>query len=371
MVLMLLIADGLFLIGVGLVYLFVMRRRAKVFVLVDHLAELARRSLPLATGLRQVAADLRGRLGVRLSRLARLLEDGKPLGEAMAAAPGAFPPAVQNLVLLGERSGNLAGVLEELRKTYARMTEIASRTIYYFLYPVFLTLCISIALGALQVGVVPKFAEIVRQMKVSTSTLEGWELLSMVNQAVFAGCLGLAAFILSGGGSTHFGRRAPRFLRGLLSRGALMVPIFARVVRDRACAQFALAAGLVVRAGGTLPEAVGAAAQAEGNVLLARRFARVAARVNEGERLSAAARAERAFGDEFLWFVQAGEASGSMAEHLREAAVHYDTRSRFAAQVAARTVVPFFVVLNGGLVLAACYLTFQPMRDILKGLTPW
>lgn len=364
------VADVLFLLGLNAVYVFVTRRRAKLYVLIEHLAELARRAMPLGTGLRQIAADLRGRLGAKMDRVARHLEDGRPFAEAVAAVPGAFPPAVAGFLALGERCGNLAGMLEELRKTYGRMSETASRTVYYFLYPVLLTLFISAVLAGLQAGIVPKFMEIAKQTGFHVDYEARWSALSTANQAVFALCLGLAAFIFVGGGSVHFGGGWSRPVRAVLGRAALAVPVLAAVVRDRSAAQFAAAVGLVVRAGGALPEALRAAADVEGNPVLARCYARLAARVAEGERFSAAARRERAFPDEFLWFVEAGEASGALADHLRDAAAHYDTRARFAAQVASRAVIPFFVLLNGALVLAACLLTYRPMIDILQKVTP-
>ncbi len=368
---LLLVANAVFVPGLAIVYLLVTRRRAKIYVLIEHLAELSRRSLPLATGLRQLAADLKGRLGVRLGRLARLLEDGRPLGEALEAVPGAFPPVARSLISLGERCGNLGEVLGLLRQEYRRMSETSSRTVYFFLYPVFLTIFIGLALAALRATVVPKMMEIMHQMRLLGGFESGWNWLAAVNQGVLLACVGLAAFILAGGGSAHFGASAPRRFRCLLARGTLSVPLLAAIVRDRACAQFALGAALIVRAGGTLAEALRGAAEAERNPLLAEAFARIAARVLEGERFSAAARRERVLPEQFLWFVEAGEAAGGMDVHLRDAAAYYDARARFAAHLASRAVIPFFVVVNGALVLAACLLTFQPMRDVLQKVTPW
>src|SRR5688572_1263028 len=147
---LLFVLDAFFLAVVGIVYVGATRRRVRIYVVVEHLAELVRRSLPLATGLRQLAADLGGRLGTRLGRVARRLEDGRSLEEALTAEPKALPPAVRGLVSLGERCGNLASFLEELRRSYRRLTETSSRTVYFLLYPVFLTVFLTLALAGLR-----------------------------------------------------------------------------------------------------------------------------------------------------------------------------------------------------------------------------
>ena len=74
--------NVLFLGGVFLTYLLVVRRRTRVQAVVEHLASLAEAGLPLQTGLRMVGQDAGGILGTRLARVARRMEDGASLAEA-------------------------------------------------------------------------------------------------------------------------------------------------------------------------------------------------------------------------------------------------------------------------------------------------
>lgn len=363
-------ADLFFLGGMALVYVFVVRRRAKVYALIEHLASLTRKAYPLATGLRMLAADLGGIFGVRLGRVARRMEEGASLGEALRRVPSAFPPVVRSLVVLGERSGNLAAFLEELRRVYGRFVESPARSVYVFLYPVLLTVFISAVLSGLFVAIVPKFNEIFFQMGIRNLYAPWWERLLWANQAVLALSVLLLAVVFSGGASFHFGASPFRAFGAVLDRLVLWLPLVGGVVRDASVAQLARCAGLFLRGGVPMPAALRAAAEAEPNRVLAARYRRIADRAEEGVRLSTALRESGAFRPDLAWFVETGEASGELPDHLLQAAVHYDTRTRFAAQVASRAVIPFFVVLNGALVLGVCLLMFLPLRDLMRKVIP-
>jgi type II secretory pathway component PulF len=359
---------------IQIVYGTTMKRRAKVFTLVEHLAEMAERALPLATGLRMLATDLGGVFGNRVGRVARRMEDGASLADALEAVPGAFPPLVRSLAAQGERCGNLAAFLRELRRLYARMVEAPGRSVYQFFYPVLITICVNAVLLALFIGILPKFYEILRALKTSQNHLDHYvvwfERVLWANQATLLSSVVIVLLLFLGAGSSRFGSSTFRFLGSLLDPLVLALPVFGRVVRDGALGRWALGSGLFLRAGATLPEALRAAADAEPNRILAGRFRKLAAAAAEGRRLSEAGRALGVLPTDLLWFVEAGEAAGALPDYLVQAAGHYDTKSVFAAEVAGRSVVPLFVLLNGLLVLAVGVLMFLPISQMYKILTP-
>ncbi len=368
-----LVATGvnlLFLAALAMVYVFVTRRRAKVFSLVEHLAALAKRGMPLQTGLRLLGQDLGGMFGVRLAGAARRLEDGASMTEALAASPAAFPPLVRGMAALGERSGNAAGFLEELRRSYRRLVELPSQAVYPFLYPILLSLAINLALTFVALAIRPRMGDIFGQIHVARYD-PWWAWLMVANEAVLVLCVFLAAFVFLGGASIHF--RAPllRALRRPFDRLSLALPVFGGLVRDGSLQLFSLGTGLLLRAGARLPEAVRAAGEVESNEVLRRRFARLAAQLQEGGRLSDHVRRERLLPEDLLWFVETGEAAGNLPDQLLQAALHYETKSRLGAQLAIRAVIPFFVVLNGALVLGTCVLAFLPIRDAIRSVIPW
>lgn len=357
----------LFIVGY---YALVTARRTKIYVLIDHLASLAERGFPIHAGLRAMGQDLGGFLGTRLARAARRVEDGMTLGEALQASPGAFPALLRGMVWLGDRCGNLAGFLAHLRRSYRRLAEMPSQTVYLFLYPALLTFVIYAVLLWMHVEMVPRLNRISQMMRLDAGDYPGlWSALLAAAHGVLILCIASGVVLITGGVSPHFGALLLGPLKRLADRGAMAFPFLGGILRDAALHQFALAAALFLRAGAGLPEALGAAAGAEGNTVLRRRFERIARRVGEGERFSRVARAE-GLPEDLTWFVETGEAAGTLPDHLEEAARHYDTKTRFAAAMASRAVVPFFVIANGALVGTAFALTFVPMFRALRAVIP-
>lgn len=368
---LLLVWNGLVLAGIAFVYVFVTRRRARIYLLVDHLGALARAALPLQTGLRVVGRDLGGLAGIRLSRLAHRLEEGQSLGEAFESVPEAAPPVVRRMASLGDRSGNLAGFLEQLRASYRRLAELPAQSIYYFVYPLVLTLFISGAVSAMHVVVVPRMAEVFDQMAMTNRYAAWIPRLALLNQAVIACSMGLLLFICAGGGSVHFGSWVTRMMERTVSRIALRIPLLGRALRDGSLAAFSLTAALFLRAGATLVEAVRAAAESERQQTLRRAYERIARAVEEGGTFSEAVRKERWLPGEFAWFVETGERTGSLPETLAQASAHYETRVGLGRQMALRSSMPIFTLLNGSLVLGTALVILLPLRDLVMWVPAW
>ena len=349
-------------------YIVVTRRRLKIRLLVEHLATLSKNGMPIHSGLRAVARDLGGYLGTRIDRVAQGLEEGKTLGEAFDRAPRSFPPLMRSMLTLGEKTGNLTGFLEEMRRSYRRISELPLQGFYLFLYPLLLSVVINAALAALYAGIVPKFQTIFIQMGMDEVEYSAWwPRLIMANQVVLILCVVTVVFMTLGGTSPYFGMSIFRRLRRFVDRGLLSVPVFGTLIRDGALQQFATGAGLLLRSGASLPEALQSAAEPERNGVLKEREMRIARAVSEGTRFSAALRSENV-AEDFLWFVETGEGSGLLDEHLLLAASHYQTKVRTAARVAAKAVVPAFVLLNGLIVLGTLALIMLPIRHIVESV---
>lgn len=353
----------------NLAYLILGRRRWKIYLLVEHLATLAQNGLPIHAGLRAVGRDLGGYLGLKVARVAHALEEGRSMSEAFQAVPGTFPPLLRSMLALGEKSGNLAGFLQEMRRSYRRIADLPFQSLYIFLYPLVLSIGINLALASLYAGIIPTFFGIMQQGRVGEAghrIMAWWPRLITANEILLLLCVVMVMFLVVGGVSLHFGSSFLRILKRALDRAVLAAPILGGLARDGAIQQFALCSGLFLRSGAGLPEALSAGAAVERNGVLRRRLERLAARVGEGSRFSAAVREEGGFGDDFLWFVDTGETSGMLADHLVLASIHYESKVRLAARLASRGVVPFFVLANGAIVLGTFLLLFLPIQEILK-----
>jgi len=367
----------------GFVYSVVTQRRLKLRFFVDALAAVARRNLPLQTGLRMLGRDAGGFFGLGVERAARLAEEHGSIAAAVVTAPRLFPAAIRNALRMGERSGNLAPFLDELSRDYARVVRFTDEWSLALAYPLVLSTFVALETLALMTFIAPRLNDVwesVRDTQAAAST--GWSFFwggsfgewlvagaeqGNVTRPVFwaqAVLLLAVATVLAVGfggipGYTSRGRRG--LVRWLLDHLVLRVPGVRRVALHRTMRAVGTGMGLYLRAGATVPQALREAADLDIHTPIAARLRRAAGRVEEGASMSDALRREGLVPEEFLWFVEAGEAAGTLPQRLLDAAAHHETRTRYAEHFLERALVPAFVVANGAVVLLMCLTCFAPM----------
>ena len=89
------------------------------------------------------------------------VEDRKPFAEAVRLS-GAFPAYMEHMVEIGERSGNLDGVLQTMADFYEREGMLKARIRSSVTYPILLILMMSAIVILLVVNVLPLFGDLLR-----------------------------------------------------------------------------------------------------------------------------------------------------------------------------------------------------------------
>jgi type II secretory pathway component PulF len=115
----------------------------------SQVAGLTRAGLPLAQGLQALAEELpRGRLKRSIRDLARTLERGIPLDQAVNSHDNHVPPHLRGLVTAGMRSGEMGDLLDRFSDHLRVGTELKRKLWLSLAYPI-LTIGIALALFVL------------------------------------------------------------------------------------------------------------------------------------------------------------------------------------------------------------------------------
>jgi general secretion pathway protein F len=114
-------------------------RLEDLIALNDEIAALARAGVPLDEGLLHLGRDLPGNLGRTASALAKRLERGEPLDEAMRGT-AELPNAYLAIVACGLRSGQLAVALQDMATLLRRSAELRRLITSALFYPLFVLL---------------------------------------------------------------------------------------------------------------------------------------------------------------------------------------------------------------------------------------
>mgnify|MGYP006287467443 FL=1 len=234
--------------------------RAEFLLFNRQLAAVAEAGIPLPTGLRQVAREVRKRsLKETIEAIATELEDGAEPGEAFARHGKHFPPLYGRIVQAGVRTGRLGEMLTSL----SRHVDFASQTrrmlVEALTYPIIVLLFAGAVLSLVFYLVSPYL--LTEQMDLlyyhqsedltalraiaSTGLATFWGAVGVLAVAVVA--LALAAWRSEGG-------------RRLMERLLLVAPGIGAVWRRGKIAQFADALAVLVAAGTELPSALRLAA---------------------------------------------------------------------------------------------------------------
>jgi type II secretory pathway component PulF len=236
----------------------------------QQLAHLAKAGLPIESGLRLIAREMRsGRLAQTLKSVADELDRGVPLGEAFTKHRGQFPSLYGRLLDAGVASGDLAGVLLGFGAHLQMLQRLRSALWRSVSYPLAVLAALAVVLLFLGHYVIPRFGDLyagftgtpvynrftgnfqslVLELPVPTKVLFA------ASQAVpWVAALLLAAIVL--GPVAWQVLRLRGWDRHVVDVVALRLPLIGRPIRLNLVARWCDALRIGVRAGLPLPKAI-------------------------------------------------------------------------------------------------------------------
>jgi type II secretory pathway component PulF len=340
----------------------------ELIALNDQIAGMAKAGLPLDQGLASLAREMgHGRLRAVTAAMARDLDAGVPLPEAVERQKNDLPPFYAHLVTAGIRTGRLPDVLATLT-TYAR-TIAATRSIVVeaLFYPAVVLSVSVVLIGALILYVLPMFVSIyddfhMRIPDVTAAVLfVGRHPIPWI--AIPAGLAAVAALTWVVLRNTAQGRQT-------LARIVYGMPIIGTLVRSARLGAFAELLAILVEFEMPLPEAVRLAGIASSDPLIASRIGVVHDRLAHGAAFGTALGGLGLLPEWVTWMAGAGEQRGGLAPALRQIAALYRRQVEARAAIL-RTVLPaFLIIVTAAVPVGVIVLTvLPPMFNLIDGLT--
>ncbi|RZA04897.1 MAG: type II secretion system protein GspF, partial [Moraxellaceae bacterium] len=328
-------------------------------IVTRQLASLVRSGLPLDEALHATAKQAhkphikRILLGVRTKVL-----EGFSLAQALGENPAAFDEMYRALVRAGESSGYLGPVLERLAD-YTQNSQIVQQRIKMaMIYPIVLLVISLGVIVLLMAMVVPKligvFAHSHRELPVLTRVLITSSDF-IVNYGVFV-FIGIVAIIVS--------------IRNLLKKeyykrkwhaAQLKLPVIGELVRQIDASRFAATLSLLTASGVPLLQALTIAGQVMTNRLLQESCEQVVNAVREGTGLARAMENAGTFPPLLVQLVSSGEANGTLAQQLDNAAKDQERELEMVLGMAMGLLEPFTIVFMGFSVCMIVLAILQPI----------
>lgn len=376
------------------IYVLLCRWRFSQHSIVDHLASVVERGLPLSRAVEPVSQDFAGLMPSGLSLVHRSMQEGRPLAEAIRKAPSGLPAVLTNAIGVGEAAGNLVPALAQVRDFMRRKRQAPEGfAVAAFVYMFCLTFLIILGTAFVSAFIVPRFEEVSRSIGLrDASDLEMFSTASTISRFMALGMIVISLFVLA-----HMVRVAPvgsaLGFRGLIVlplrlflfllntfllpfRAALdwaleKAPLLNGVFSDQSLWTFCASTALLLRCGASLPHALEVVSTLRLNARTRRRLLALRRHVDEGGSISSFVEKDSFFPPEFRWLVRAGESSGDLGSALTQAADVFEKRAQARHALFGRAVIPSIVLINGLLVFSMAYPTFSYLARVIDGVKLW
>ncbi len=304
--------------------------------------------------LKEVITDIRNRV-----------EDGEPMGDAMARFPGVFSEMACNMVRAGTEGGFLEDALERVGAFTELQEDLKGRTISALAYPVFLFSVGSVVLSALLVFFVPKFDMLFDRLRRADAMPVATEwLLSFSNFLQQYGWIALIVITIL----ILFIRVQLQTDRGrdFADRAKLKIPVLGNILMNLAVARFCRVLGTLLSNGVPILKALEISGTAAGNRLLQESVADATENIKSGESLASPLRASGHFPATVVEMISVGEESNSLDTVLPDIADSLEKITFRRLDLFVRLLEPIMLLVMALLVLAVVLTLLIP---VLKSST--
>lgn len=341
-----------------------------VILLNDAIQGLIAAGVPLEAGLSGFAARAPGRLRAVTARLAERIRGGMPLDQALDAEGGALPAEYRVVIAAGLRCGRFDAALAGVAQYAASLRELRAGLRRAVIYPGVVCALAFALLVAVFAYLVPLLLN--NLQSVGLERAAAYSVLQALQQTVAYWGLGIPALVLLMVlGQSVAGRRggsersAARLYLGLWR----WLPGVRSVLRAAHWSRFSHLLAILVESGVPYVQAAKLSAAAVGEDEVIDAIERASEPASGGRSLADALAAARGMPPLLRWLMVWGEQESQLAPALREAAVQYEQRALFRAELVQRLAPLVIVALVGGSITAVYALTvFVPLTSMWEGL---
>ena len=291
------------------------------------------------------------------------VEQGASLSGAMAKFPKAFNDLYIAMVKSGETGGMLDDVLLRLADVLEREVHLRQKIKSAMTYPVAVVALVVLIMSAMLLFVVPQFKSIYTQLG-GTLPLPTRVLL-MASDAVkkywyvFIFVTFVMVFLFKRYKKTEKGRAN-------LDAIKLKIPIFGTLFHKTALSRFSSTAGMLLRSGVPILQALDIVADTVNNAVMSRAVVDVQASVREGESIAKPLARHAVFPPMVVQMLAVGEETGQVDTMLDKVAKFYDQEVEAAVDALTSLIEPLLIAIIGGAVGAAVIALYMPMFNIIK-----
>lgn len=326
-----------------------------------QLASLLRSGVPMLrslTVLSQQSTD--ATLSAVLTEIKGRVEEGEPLGQAMARYPRVFSEMAVNMTRAGAEGGFLEDALERVGTFTELQEDLKGRTISALAYPIFLFGVGTIVITILLVFFVPKFDTMFDRLRskgqmpwVTDALLAFSRMLQSYGWILII--LAVIAFLV------FRAKLASEAGREWGDRVKLKIPVLGGILMNLAVARFCRVLGTLLANGVPILKSLDISRSATGNRLLSNSIADAAENIRSGDSLASPLRSSGHFPLTVVEMISVAEESNSLDRVLPEIADSLEKRTFRRLDLFVRLLEPVMLLVMAMLVMLVVLALLVPV----------
>jgi MSHA biogenesis protein MshG len=323
---------------------------------------LLKAGVPIMSALKGLEGSGENKSLVRVMReLREGLESGNELSTCLARQPKVFDPFYVAMVRVGEFTGTLQEVFLRLFHHLEFEKFMHDQVRSAIRYPTFVIVTMAIAVGIVNVFVIPTFAKAYAGFKAELPAItKGMIAFSNFTVNYWPALLGILV-VLAFGFRVYIHTKRGRLVWDELK---LRIPIAGPIILNATIARFARSFALAIRSGVPAVQALIIVADTLDNEHMGRKIDAMREGVERGESLRRSAAAAGIFTPMVLQMLAVGEEAGALDEMMSEIAELYQRDVEYSLKNLASQIEPVLIVALGALVLLLALGVFLPIWDL-------
>jgi MSHA biogenesis protein MshG len=329
-----------------------------------QMAALIKAGIPITRAITGILESVQNPLLIKSLRdILEQLESGRNLSVSCARHPRVFSNLYISMIQVGENTGRLEESFALMSDYIDRNRRITQNIKTALRYPTTVIIAIVIAMGIVNLFVIPKFASFFE-----ANALElPWQTLLLLNTSNFfveywMQVLGviITAFIAF---KHYIGTVNGRYK---WHKFILKAPLVGEILHRSFMARFARSFAMAYSAGVPIVQAMGVISRSIGNDYISAHVNGMREGIERGEALTRTANQTRMFTPVVMQMFAVGEEAGNLDEMMTFIADFYEEEVDYDVKTLSDKIEPLIYVGIGGLVLVLALGIFVPMWDVAK-----
>ena len=329
-----------------------------------QMSALIKSGIPITRAIAGILESIENPLMIKALRdILEQLESGRSLSIACARHPKVFSNLYISMIQVGENTGRLEECFAMMGEYIDRNRRIANNIKTALRYPATVLTAIAIAIGIVNLFVIPKFASFFEANNLELP----WQTILLLNTSNFFVDYWMLVLGILVAGFFAF-RHYVNTVDGRYKWHRLIIraPLVGDILHRSFMARFARSFAMAYSAGVPIVQAMGVIARSIGNDYIASHVSGMREGIERGEALTRTAHNTGMFTPVVMQMFAVGEEAGNLDEMMTYIADFYEEEVDYDVKNLSDKIEPLIYVAMGVMVLILALGIFVPMWDVAK-----